>query len=929
MAKFSIGIDLGTSNCALSFVRLDDPGAITEVFEIPQWDSLNGLASLTTLPSFLYLPTAAEASQLGGADANGSADWISGLLARKRSGETPGRVALSAKSWLCHHSVDRNAEFLPWGSDEIDHEEKISPIKASALLLNYLRGAWNNHFAAMGAGFSFDEQEITVTVPASFDAVAQGLTIEAAKLAGFPESMRLLEEPQAAFYRWLEKYSQDPKHLWEQLPEQPKAGENHHVLVVDIGGGTSDFSLFEINRQSGAALPVIKRLAVSDHILLGGDNIDLAIAHLAEPKLAGEGQQLSGSQWSFLTSRCRELKEHVLGQDGGGEEAFTVSLPGRGSSLLASTISTEISRTELETLLLDGFFPDCPADAKVQQADAGLKEWGLPYAADSAITRHLAEFLAGRPAIDAVLFNGGSLYPEKLRLRLQGQIASWQNGYQPTMLSNPEPDLAVARGAARYGSVLNKRSQRIEAGAARSVYLEVLNKEKDSTPQLVCILPRGAEPEQAYDIESLKLELRINRPIEFRSYYSTRHSKHAAGEMLALKGKDYHKLPPLQTIARLSNKPEELEGNSIPVKLRAKLNELGLLQIECISTVEEVEQTWPLEFNLRVGELEAETDHTPIDVDPGVEQSAIDEAASYLESALQKPAGKGRKDKLTAQRLLKELEQIFGLAKADWNWVLIRSLWPSMVKTMDCRSLSPDHEEAWLILAGFFLRPGYGTDLDPHRIDELWPLFDAGLANKGKGIKLQEYILWRRIAGGLSAERQTAIIGREIEKLRLQKNPPAELVRLAGSFERISPSIKSELVENFLGKAETFARDGKYCAPYLVSLSLLLNRTPMYAGQETVVSPEFVDKAYDAFCDLDWTKTELIELQNLFLRAARVVDNRSLDVDEKIRLKIAKQLDKAKATPLKVQRVREFIPMEQADKASLYGESLPPGLVLK
>jgi molecular chaperone DnaK (HSP70) len=895
--QFSIGIDLGTTNCALSYLPLATPDATTQIFPIPQWESPDRLAESTTLPSFLYLPTDAEAAQLQGAVGKG---WLCGRFARKRAGETPGRVAHSAKSWLGHHAVDRGAAFLPWGSEEIPQDRKISPIRASALLLNYLRGAWDTRFPDS----PFDSQEITLTVPASFDAVAQRLTLDAAAEAGFPKNVRLLEEPQAAFYRWLEAHA-DPAALWSQLPEN---GGN--VLVIDIGGGTSDFSLFEISRQSGSPLPAIRRVAVSDHLLLGGDNIDLAIAHALEPRFAGKGETLAGSQWQDLVARCRDLKERCLATDGDPDEEFTVSLPGRGSSLFAGTLSARIARHEITAILLDGFYPECPADASPVEAEAALKELGLPYAADSAVTRYLAHFLRDLPPADAILFNGGSLYPESLRNRIQRQIGSWQNR-QPRILENPEPDLAVARGAAKFGGILHHRSARIQAGAARSIYLEVHQGDGRS---LVCILPRGAEPEVAFQISHPGLELRLNRPVRFQVYASTRHDRDQAGALVPFKSGDFHKLPPLQTSARLA---EKSAGDRIPVKLTAKLTELGLLHLECVSAEPSLPHAWPLAFNLRAGDDSGGM--VVGESDPGADPETLAAAQSRILSIFSghlDPA-----DPLTAARLLKSLEAILGAPKNEWNLMLIRALWTMLKRCTPCRANSVEHEESWLILAGFFLRPGFGAELDPMRIDDLWKVLTGGLIHPGKQVQLQQYILWRRLAGGLDRERQQTLIDAELPKLRQQKNPPAELVRLAGSLERIDPGTKSGLVELCLAKSLT----ASYAAPYFVSLGLLLNRTPLYAGPEAVVPPALVGRAFEALQDLDWKSPELAEL---FLRAARVTDHRNLDLPNPLRKQIARKLQDAGVPAFKISRIEQFIPLERAEQAGLYGESLPPGLLL-
>src|SRR5208337_5605022 len=296
-AKFSIGIDLGTSNSALAFSPLTEEGE-SEVLAIPQWDTASTVTDSSTLPSFLYLPEEAVATQIRDRGLS-CGEWVVGRLAQRKASETPGRVVHSAKSWLCHHTSDRSARFLPWGSDDIARNGKISPVCASALILNNLKRAWNRRFADSGTDFEFDRQEITVTVPASFDAAAQRLTLVAAFEAGFPETVRLLEEPQAAFYCWLEQHD-FAADLTGRLTNDGDG--THHVLVVDIGGGTSDFSLFELRSQTGGSAPRIKREAVGDNILLGGDNVDLAIAYLVEPRLTGERGKLSGTEWDDLVA---------------------------------------------------------------------------------------------------------------------------------------------------------------------------------------------------------------------------------------------------------------------------------------------------------------------------------------------------------------------------------------------------------------------------------------------------------------------------------------------------------------------------------------------------------------------------------------------------------------------------------------------------
>jgi molecular chaperone DnaK (HSP70) len=931
-ARFSIGIDLGTTNCALAFVPLDGE-AESEILAVPQWATLSTIAESTVLPSFLYLPEEAAAAQIGVGDAD-NPQWLVGLLARQKAAESPGRVVHSAKSWLAHHTADRSARFLPWESDDIARDSKVSPVSASALILDHLKQAWNRRFADAGADFDFARQQITVTVPASFDAAAQRLVLMATREAGFPDSVRLLEEPQAAFYCWLEQHD----FAGEFADRLANGSDRTHLLVVDIGGGTSDFSLFEL-RSPAEGSPRIKREAVGDHILLGGDNVDLAIAHLLEPRLTGErGRKLSGIEWGDLVARCRDLKESLLAGDRRSEEACVLALPGRGSGLVAALRTAHLTRAELESLLLDGFFPDCPAQASPHRAQAALKEWGLPYAPDGAVTRHLAEFLRGRPRVDAILFNGGSLRPELLRERICRQIAKWQGGPPPLALENSHPELAVARGAALFGKILQHGTDRIEAGAARAVFLEVLRRgtpdsAEQDRPALVCVLPHGALPEQSFEITGLPLELQLDRLARFQAYYSTRDDSSKAGDIADWTAEDLHALPPLETVIKVGDPALGTIAGTVSVRLVASVNELGLLQVSCVSADPATSQCWPLEFDLRPHEQDGRaTSKIPVvpnasvAAKPNVTGQALQTARARIRDAFN-PALK-RREPLTAQRLLRSLEQIFAIPKSEWNAALVRSLWPALESCMDRRRESVDHEEAWLILAGFLLRPGFGADADHFRIDSLWRLHEQGLYFAGKRTKLQEYLLWRRVAGGLGQQRQVQILEPELGKIRTQHKVAPELIRLAGSLERLPLQTKAELANLFIDAAGDLARDNKHCAHYLGALGHILSRAPLYAGPETVVSPDLVERAYEAFRKLDWAAPELAEMQTLFLRAARVVGNRNFDLPKAVRHRIATQLENAGVSPQKTAKLKEFVPVGGEERASSYDESLPPGLIL-
>ncbi|MFT5468466.1 MAG: molecular chaperone DnaK (HSP70) [Verrucomicrobiales bacterium] len=936
--KFSIGIDLGTTNCALAYVPLAKAGAESRVLPISQWGSPGALAEHETLPSFLFLPAAAEAASFVGQGEGGS--WIPGAYARKQAADRPGAVAHSAKSWLCHHAVDRSQPILPWGSSEISSDEKISPVRASALLLNYLRHAWDSTIANGKPDAAFDAQQITVTVPASFDAVAQKLTLEAASAAGFPDGIRLLEEPQAAFYRWLERHP-EPGALLEKLPRLAKSPQ--HVLVVDIGGGTSDFSLFEIQVPKEGALPNIKRVAVSDHILLGGDNVDLALAHLVEPRVgsSGESGHLTAKQWNYLVARCRDLKERILSESEAGESDYTVSVPSAGSSLIAGTQSAGITREEILSLLLDGFFPSCDAGDKPEKPRGALRELGLPYASDSAITKHLAAFLDRRPRIDAILFNGGTLFPEKLRQRLAGQIAAWQAGHEPAVLNNSEPNLAVARGAAHYGALFHRKrgggGSRIEAGAAHAVFLEVAaasSGKRARQRSLVCILPRGTQPESEILVSKPEMRLRLNRKVEFQPWYSTRRERDKAGAVVSLDDDaGFHSLPSLHTAAGLAKKGSK-DDSRIPVHLRSKLNAVGLLNVACVSADDRIHQSWPLEFDLQTlhgrshdddAAPATDSDNEAVP-DPGVDAEAFSAAEERIAAVLGNPWN--RRDPATPARLIKSLEKILGQPKQNWNGALVRGLWPAMEACFDDRATSTGHEETWLSCSGFLLRPGYGAALDDARIDSLWRLHESGLAFPNKGNKIQTYVLWRRLAGGLDRARQSAVLDPELQRLREAKNPPADLVRLAGVLERLDLDLKRELAGLFLTRGAALAREGGHAAPFFAALTSLLSRTPAYAGPETILPPETVEEAFEALRDLDWSAEASGDILTLFLRAARLTGDRNLDILKATRKQILAKLEKADVAPLKLHPLREAVPLAQSDRALLIGESLPPGISL-
>jgi len=546
----------------------------------------------------------------------------------------------------------------------------------------------------------------------------------------------------------------------------------------------------------------------------------------------GERGHISGPRWDQLVALCRDLKEKALSDNATADDRFAVALPGRGSSLIAGVQTANLARDEVERLALDGFFPQCDARARPYRTRGALLEWGLPYATDSAVTHYLADFLRGRLRVDAVLFNGGLFHSAVLRKRLLDQITSWQDCARPIELKNIEPDLAVARGAARFGKLLHGQSRRIAAGAARAVFLQVeTTRGEQKPPALVCVLPRNASTEQVFDVDLPGLEVRTDRSVSFQAWSSTRHGGGRAGDVLSGDVEAFHRLPPLQTIIRTAN-GQGGSDRSVPVCLTAKMNALGLLQISCVSTEPSIQQSWPLEFNLRPQEQSnpdsgAQPEVQP--VEPNATTGARQSARERIANTFTKPAPKS--ERLTANSVLKHLERTLGLARHEWNAVLLRDLWPSLNEHMVGRKISVEHEEAWLTLAGFLLRPGFGLIGDALHMDELWRLHDAGLCFPGKRSKVQEYILWRRVAGGLTPYRQETLLAGELNAIRSGRASP-ELIRLAGSLERLPRQTKVDLIEIFTRQALQRIGVKQHCAPYLAALGLLLNRTPFHTTGE-------------------------------------------------------------------------------------------------
>ena len=930
--RYAIGIDLGTTNCTLAWVDLADGAAPVRVLEIPQLDTPRTIRSSALLPSFFCYATPGEIAdgQLDPITAlplEEPSGYFIGTLARERIGGQPGRVIHSAKSWLAHAGIDREARLLPFGSDEIPPELKLSPAEASSAYLGYLRAAWNHAVAHGDPALALEAQRVVITVPASFDEASQALTREAARLAGYPATVRLLEEPQAAFYAWLEHAAGDP----ERRGTLAELGERQGtILVCDIGGGTTDFSLFRA-RPAGLAggPPAIERIATGDHLLLGGDNIDLALAHALERKLKPDSdERLARRQWGHLLPQARHLKETVLAAAeaiGDAGPPLHVAVPGEGAALFAASLDAEITPAEVRAIVHDGFFPLTAVEELPRARRTGLFEIGLPYASDTAVSRHLAAFLRDRLPVDAVLFAGGSLRPPALQERLLALIESWQ-GRRPVPLVLPDVNVAIAEGAARYAALADDSRGRILGGYPHSVYVELQGDDAKAAARLVCVLPQDFEAGARVKLAAPTFELTVNRPVRFAAYTSRRRAQDAPGDLVALDRHAFHPLPPLQTTIVQDDtgfSARKTAPGSVAVELEAGITELGMLELALIDRGSGAR--WNLEFNLRRPVATDEAEPEAGTAGPGVGAKAL--AAAQARIALYFGAGQALDPSLNVKSLPRELERILGLERLRWNTVLLRSLWPALHPGITRRGRSLDHENAWLYLAGFVLRPGYGSDLDAWAVEQLWECFGLGLVHgKDKSVRANWWMMWRRIAGGLPAPAQERLFDSAFPELRRPAGEFVEGTRLLGSLERVAIDRRLELAALLFDRVVAGKAQG---APHVTwALARLFSRTPLYTAADSVLPAAVVEEAFARVEALDWKQSGLESLVAVFAAACRRLDERSLDIDDGVRRRVLDKLARSGATQEQLRCLREAVPVTGAQRSQLFGEPLPAGLRL-
>lgn len=928
VSRYVVGFDLGTTNSAVAYVDTSRDAWQIETFAVPQIVAPGQVESRETLPSFHYQATADELASgaLTCPWDRENLGYTVGFFARDQGALAPGRLISSAKSWLCHTGVDRTAALLPWqGAPEVT---RLSPIEASARYLAHVRDAWNARFPR----HPLAEQDLVLTLPASFDEVARELTVKAAASAGLPRIV-LLEEPQAAFYAWIHAHADD----WER-----RVSPGQKILVCDIGGGTSDFTLIRVRRGEAGKVQ-FHRIAVGDHLILGGDNFDLALARYVEQKLG----KLESRQWAVLVRLCRAAKETLLGPR--APEQLTVALPGSGAKLIGAGVQVALARDDVQRLLVDGFLPRVGLDEKPQARRSGFQEFGLPFAPDAAITRYLAAFLSAHRHValedgdvqdghdparpDIVLFNGGVFESPLLRDRLLEVLASWfegSGGWRPVVLDNDRLDLAVARGAAYYGMVRRGQGVRIAAGLARTYYLGV-ESDRAAPPVAVCLLPAGIEPGHDIELASRQFNLLVSEPAEFPLFVSSTRLTDKPGELVAVDRERMTPLPPMRTVLHTRKKAD---AETIAVMLHARLTEIGTLDLWCSEVAGR--RSWRLQFDVRSATQTDIAAHESQAESEGV----VDEAAwQQCQTLIENTFGPEASEK--PEKLVKRLAVATGMSRNQWPTSLCRRLWESLLEFEAGRRRSAVHEARWLGLLGFALRPGYGLAVDDWRVAQTWTTLQGKLAFASAAVRVEGWILWRRIAGGLSAGQQQALAepllgpvrslhrqlttGRGRSDFAFPLHETAEMWRLLGSLELLPATAKSELGDiavALLAKRKT----EPVRAAMLWMLGRLGARAPLYGPLNTVVTPETAAKW---LAPLMLVRDNNAELQLAVMQLTRRTDDRYRDLPENVRRDAADWLSVVHAPRHFIELVRDGGALDAEEEGLVFGETLPKGLRLK
>ncbi len=918
---YIIGIDLGTTNTVVSYVDLKSDRLSSKsikLFTIPQLTGAGEITRHSVLPSFLYIPGKYDIDQK-----SIKHPWktkekkFAGLFARNCGGKVPARLVSSAKSWLCHGNVDRKAKILPWGSnDEVD---KVSPVYTTSAYLEHIKKSWN-YLKGDDESLYLENQIVIVTVPASFDEVARDLTVEAANKAGI-KNITLIEEPLAAFYRWMVSHENN----WSDY-----VNPDELILVCDVGGGTTDFTLIALSDVEGG--PHFERIAVGDHLILGGDNMDFAIARMLESKFKGKKSRLSGDRWKMLCHQCRQAKENIFSKE---KKEVKITLVGEGSSFIGGTMSATIKKDFIYDTIVDGFFPFVDTDiGYAKKSGHGISEIGLPYEQEPAITYHLNWFLkkhgkdvekilGKKPFPHLILFNGGALKPAFIQERIRGVVSKWfgnEDESLPKILENSDHDLSVAMGAAYYGLVKLGKGVRVGSGSARSYYLGI-NAEKECITKkgkkAVCIVERGLNEGADVILTDREFEVLTNQLVSFDVYSSSYRSGDRHGDVVNVDN-SMSVLPSIQTVIKFGKKGIK---TALPVKIEVKYTEIGTILLWCKSLSSS--HRWQLQFQLR-------GNNTALNV---AEESVLDDS---VVAAVKKQINEvflEISDSETLDLIVKKIVDIVELRKDKWPLGFIRNISDELIKQIDTRLISSVHESRWLNLTGYCMRPGFGNGFDEQRIKNLWKIYKKGPEYSKNVQSVSEWwVMWRRVAGGLKPGHQRQFS---------QDLTPLLIPKKGGSISRLSPQEMIEMWMAIANMEYLLIKDKIKWGRYFLSclkpkksrpqhfwaLSRIGARELLYGSADRVVPPDEVEKWIETILSMEWKNYKPV--LSALIHMARKTGDRTRDIRQVIIEKILDKFSQHNISQKQQKSLKEVIPIKKQEETAIFGESLPSGIIIK
>ncbi len=940
--EFLIGIDLGTTNTVVAYAELKQPLSADNchIFEIEQLVAPGEVAKRPQLPSFRYHPVAGElkTSDLllpwsdNGMVLDGELPQVViGEWAKELGAKVDGRQVVSAKSWLSHPQVDRSADILPWaGAEDVT---KVSPVLASASYLFHVRQAWNQtHPDAL-----MEHQEVVITVPASFDEGARALTVEAASRAGL-DKILLLEEPQAVCYDWYARQGQGAQSLLAGIKL---------LLVCDIGGGTTDLSLIKVAQAADNSL-ALTRIGVGNHLMLGGDNVDLALAHAAEQLISGgasPGKKLSAASLSQLIQQTRKAKERLLSDN--APDSAKVTVLGSGAKLIGGAKSCELTQQQVRNIALDGFFPQIDSQERPGKRRSAMVEFGLPYASDPAVSKYIAEFIAEHQVAckealgiavtndefavpDAVLFNGGVFKSALLSERSLSVLSQWR-GAPVTQLENNHPDLAVAQGAVAYAKARRGAQLKIGGGSARTYFLAL--EQADAGKQAVCLMPKGTEEDNELTLNDRKFALRLGQPVQFHLLSTTADQAFQVGELVTIdESSDNQRFisrPPLVVVmdnvdTTHQEKTQGSDSQQIEVTLATVLTEVGTLQIDCVAANQ---QRWQVEFQIRKDLSQQRKIDTTAKLPASFPQAQQKIDAVYGES-------KKDANPKAIKTLRVDLEKCLG-KRDSWEVPVLRALFDQLLDGSKRRRRSAAHERNWFNLAGYGLRPGFGYPVDEWRIEQVWKLYQAGLQfNQETQSWIDWWTFWRRVAGGLTEQQQltlyqaiakfinpTSLTSRKLQAEAKQKSYE-DMVKLVAALEHLPITEKTQITQWLLKRLE---KPTETITSWW-AVGRIASRIPFHGSAHNVIPQEKVQSWLPQLLNIDWKKNQQAAFAAVLM--SRMSGDRSRDIDDQWRCQVVEKLSASKSPASWIEMVETVKVLDEAETKRVFGEGLPVGLTL-